>query len=90
MNIRGENAKQISISECIKRTERFFEEKTGKQKMLTFETELRRKKINRSDGKCVTACFVRDLFGSLLCLFYKKIDMADVLLYPLPPDPLQE
>ena len=44
VNIRRENAKQISISECIKRTERFFEEKTAKQKMLIFETELGRKK----------------------------------------------
>ena len=56
--------------------------------MLTFETELGRKKIQRSDGKYVTTCFVRYLFGSLLCLSYKKIDMAEVLLYPLPPDPL--
>ena len=43
----------------------------------------------RSNGKVVTACFVRDLFGSLLCLSLKeKTDMAEVLSYLLTPVPL--
>ena len=47
------------------------------------------KKIQKSNEKVVTACFVRDLFGSLLCLsLQEKIDMAEVLLYPLTPVPL--
>ena len=66
-NVTGEIAKNSFISECIKRPER-FEEKIPKQEMQTFETELGRKKIQKSNGKVVTACFVRDLFGSLLCL----------------------
>ena len=57
--------------------------------METFETELGRKKNQRSNGKVVTACFVRDIFGSLLCLSLKeKTDMAEVLLYLLTPVPL--
>ena len=67
VNVRGEIAKKSFISECIKRPER-FEERISKQKIQTFETELGRKKIQRSNGKVVTACFVRDVFGSLLYL----------------------
>ena len=88
VNVTGEIAKKSFISECIKRPER-FEERIPKQKMLTFETELGRKKIQRSNGKVVTACFVRDLFGSLFCLsLEEKFDMAEVLLYPLTLVPL--
>ena len=88
VNVTGEIAKKSFISECIKRPER-FEEKILKQKMQTFETELGRKKTQKSNGKVVTACFVRDLFGSLLCLsLQEKIDMAEVLSYPLTPVPL--
>ena len=54
-------------SECIKTPER-FEEKIPKQKIQTFETESGREKIQIYNGKVARACFVRDLFGSLLCL----------------------
>ena len=88
MNIRRENAKQISISECIKRTERFFEEKTAKQKMLTFETELGRKKNSEIRWKiCYNMLCALPVWESFVP-FLQKIDMAEVLLYPLPPDPL--
>ena len=88
VNVTGEIAKKSFISECIKRPER-FKEKIPKQKMQTFETELGRKKIQRSNGRVVTACFVNDLFGSLLRLsLEEKIDMAEVLSYPLTPVPL--
>ena len=88
VNVTGEIAKKSFISECIKRPER-FEEKIPKQKMQTFETELGRKKIQRSNGRVVTACFVSDLFGSLLRLsLEEKIDMAEVLSYPLTSIPL--
>ena len=65
VNVTGEIAKKSFISECIKRPER-FKEKIPKQKMQTFETELGRKKIQRSNGKVVTACFVRDPMEKLL------------------------
>ena len=43
----------------------------------------------KSNEKVVTTCFVRDLFGSLLCLsLEEKIDMAQVLSYPSTPVPL--
>ena len=53
--------------------------------MQTFENELRRKKIQRSDGNVVTACFMRDVFWqSLICLsLEEKIDMAELLSYSL-------
>ena len=42
-----------------------------------------------ADGKVVAACLVRDLFGSILYLsLQKKIDIAEVLKYPLTPVPL--
>ena len=57
--------------------------------MQTFEIALERKKIQRSNGNVVTGCFVRDLFGSILRLsLEEKIDMAEVLSYPLATVPL--
>ena len=88
VNVTGEIAKKSFIKECIKRPEK-SEEKILKHKRQTFETELGRKKSQKSNGKVVTACFVCDLFGSLLCLsLQEKIDMAEVLSYPLTPFPL--
>ena len=78
VNVRGETAKKSFTSECIKRPVR-LKEIIAKQKMQTLETESGRKKIQRSNGKVVTACLVRDLFGSLLCLpLEEKIDIAQV------------
>ena len=57
--------------------------------MQTFEIELERKKIQRSNAKAVTTCFVGDLSDSLLFLsLIKKIDMVEVLSYPIIPAPL--
>ena len=47
------------------------------------------KKIQRPNVKVVTACFLRNHFGSLLCLsLEEKTDMAEVLSYPLTYVPL--
>ena len=75
------------VAECIERPER-FEERIERQKLYTFATELRKKKVQTSDGKVLAAYFVRDLFGSLLCLsLERQIDMNEVLPYPLTPVP---
>ena len=88
VNKRGETARMTFISECIERPER-FEERITKQKIQTFETDLGKKKVQKSNGKVVAACFVRDLFGSLLCLsLEEKIDMSEVLSFPLTTFPL--
>ena len=88
VNVRREIAKKSLISECTKRPGR-FEERIPKQKMQTFEIELERKTSQRSNGKVLTICFVRDLSCSLLRLsLEEKIDMEEVLSYPLTSVPL--
>ena len=67
VNYRGEIPKNNFISKCIKKPERFNED-IAKQKTQTFEIELERKKIQRSNAKAVTTCFVGDLSDSLLFL----------------------
>ena len=48
-----------------------------------------KKSVKTKDGKVLAACFVRDLFGSLLTLsMEKKINMDEVMTYPLTPVPL--
>ena len=72
----GENRRQQFITECIERKER-FEERITKQKIKSFATEAGRKKITLKDGKVMAACYLRDLFGSLLYLsLEKKIDIG--------------
>ena len=73
------------VAECIKRQER-FEGRIERQKLYTFSTELGKKKFQTSNGKILAACFVRDLFDSLLCLsLERQIDMSEVLSYPPTP-----
>ena len=76
----------VDVSKCMKRLNKFikrperFEEKIAKQKMQTFETELGRKKFRDPNGKVFAVCFLRDLFGSLLCLsLEEKIDAIEIL-----------
>ena len=57
----------VNVSKCIKRPEK-FQERIAKQKMQTSGTELGRKKFRDPNGKVFAACFLGDLFGSLLCL----------------------
>ena len=49
-----------------------FEERIKRHKLSTFTTEVGKKRITSKDGKILAACFVRDLFGSLLGLTIKK------------------
>ena len=49
----------------------------------TFARESGKKKVKK-DGRVVSACWVRDLFGSILNIsLERKIDMGEVLSYPL-------
>ena len=57
-----------------------YEEGIAKQKMQTFESELGRKKNQRSNGKFVAVCFVRYLFGSLSFLtLVQNIGVIEIL-----------
>jgi hypothetical protein len=84
----GEQRRCQFIVECIEDPNR-FEKKIQKVKVITFASEVGKHKIKGSDGKVVAACLVRDLFGSILYhSLEQKIDMAEVLKYPLTPVPL--
>ena len=76
------------ITECVAIPDR-FEKPFKVQKLYTFATETGKNRIENKDGKFVETCLVRDLFGSILYLsLQRKIDMAEVLTYPLTPVPL--
>ena len=84
----GNEAKHIFDEKCQKLSTR-FEKRIKRQKLQTFETENGKRRLKASDGKLMAACMVRDLFGSILCLsLEKKVDMAEILKYPLTPFPL--
>ena len=88
IDIIGDRQRNKFINECRERPER-FEERIKRQKLLTFTTEAGKKRITSKDGKILAACFVRGLFGSILDLTIKKrIDIREVLAYPLTPLPL--
>ena len=71
------------LAECIERPE-MYEERIERQKLHICAIKLGKKKVQKSDGKILAACFVRNLFGSLLCLSLKRqMDMNEVLSYPL-------
>ena len=53
------------------------------------QQKLEKKRITSKAGKILAACFVRDLFGSLLELtIEKRLDIREVLAYSLTPLPL--
>ena len=81
----GNKARKQFIDECVEWPKR-FEERIGKQKLKRFASEAGRNKITSKDGKVMTACFIRNLFCSLLYLsLEKKIDIGEVLKYHLTP-----
>jgi len=85
---KGEQQRLKFIEECIERPER-FEESITRNKLMTFSNEGKRYKITGADKKLTSAEMVRDLFGSILYLsLQRKIDMEEVLSYPLTPIPL--
>ena len=52
------------------------------------QQNLGRKNLKK-DGKVVSACLIRDLFGNILNIsLERKIDMEEVLSYPLTSIPL--
>ena len=83
----GENERDKFIKECKKETR--FEERIKRQCIHSFATEAGKKKVKSKGGDVMMACLVRDLFGTLLNLSMdRKIDMEEVLNYPLTPVPL--
>ena len=60
-----------------------------KKKIHSFAAESGKRKTRGAEGKFIEATLIRDLFGSILCLsVQQKIDMSEVLKYPLTPVPL--
>ena len=60
-----------------------------KKKIHSFATESRKRKIRGAEGKIIEATLIRDLFGLILCLsMQEKIDVAEVLKYPLTHVPI--
>ena len=58
-------------------------------KIILFATETGKQKINASNRNILSACLMCDLFGSILHIsLQRKVDMAQVLKYPLTPVPL--
>ena len=83
----GEKYKKAFLEECIIDSLR-FEKPIKRQTLHTFATESGKHKVKK-DGKVVAACLIRDLFGSILNIsLQRKIDMGEVLSYPLTPVPL--
>lgn len=84
----GEVERQKFTDECVKDPAR-FEERIQNQRLQTFATESGKKKLKAVDGKLIEACLIRDIFGSLLCYAVdNRIDISEVLKYPLSPVPL--
>ena len=84
----GNAARITFINECIKNPERFGKPIQA-QKLKTFATESGKKKLGSKDSKLAQTCLIRDLFGSILYISLgRKVDMGEVLTYPLTPVPL--
>ena len=85
----GDAARDAFIQQCCENPNR-FRESIKRQKVLTFATESGRYKITSSaDNKLVAVAMTRDLFGSILFhALEEKVDMEEILKYPLTPVPL--
>ena len=74
------------IQESIDQPKR-FEDKITRNKLFTLANEGKRYRL-RSDNKVASVQMVRDLFATILFLSLQhKIDMEEVLSYPLTPIP---
>ena len=74
--------------ECTEDPSRFHKS-IKHQTIYSFATEAGTKNIKVGDGKIISACLVRELFGSILFLsLERKVDMAELLSYPLTQVPL--
>ena len=67
----GEEQRKRFVFECIQSDER-FEKPIQRNKIRSFATQAGKHKLQGKDGKIVAACFVRDLFGTLLYLSLEK------------------
>ena len=84
----GKNEQKQFIEECSQDSQQ-FEKPIKRQKIISFATETGKQKIAVSDGKVLSACLMRDLFGrNLYISLQRNADMAQVLKYPLTPVPL--
>ena len=80
----GASAKEKFVSKCVKDPAN-FKKPIKKQKAITFATQLKKYKI-KGDEKGEITTMIRGLFVNLYKK--KKVDMAEVLRYPLTPLPL--
>ena len=84
----GQKACEAFIIQCIKDPKR-FEERIPRHKILSFANGGASYSLRGAKNKLIAVEMVRDLFGSiLLSYFQRKIDMAEVLSFPLTPTPL--
>ena len=83
----GDNLRKKFIEECIQDTTR-FEKPIKKQKIHTFAEDNAKYTVTSADKKLLEVGIARDIFGSILYLaLEKKVDMEEVLMYPLAPVP---
>ena len=88
VEIIGREAREKFIEECIEDTTR-FEKPIKRNKVHTFATGNTTFKLQGKDKKIIAISLMRDLSGSVLFLSLKqKIDMGEVLKYPLTQVPL--
>ena len=86
-SIANEERKRF-IQECVENPNRFGE-RIKKKIKKNFETEVGKQRIRVAEVKFIEATLIRDLLGSILCLsMQEKIDMIEVLKYPLTTVPL--
>ena len=84
----GENERKKFIEECSQDSRR-FKKPNQRQKIISFTTATGKQKITTSEGKVLSACLMHDLFGSILYKsLQRKVDIAQVLQYPLIHVPL--
>ena len=90
LNVRenGNSARDKFIASCIK-DPASFEKPITKQKIFTFASESIKNKRNMADGKVHEVKMQRDLIGRILGIALEnKVDIKQVLEYPLTPVPL--
>ena len=79
---------KVSLFNVLKYPKR-FEERIPRQKILDVSNEGASYSLRGANNKLMAVEMVRDLFGSILFLaLQRKIDMAEVLSFPLTPIPL--
>ena len=84
----GQKAHEGFIIQCIKDPKR-FEERIPRHKILNFANEGASYSLRGANNKLMAVEMVRDLFGSILFLaVQRKIDMAEVLSFPVTPTAL--